>query len=312
MATRPTVSNFDDYDDFDSDIEQIKPPQPVPEAQVAEEIFEEDDPFAEFVIKAREAAKRATPFTRLPLPGSTNVDSPSSGSSAATRPSTFQFRAAEPIINILVTSQIAGTMAVSFKRKLSQRIKDVRVNWCDRQVINGRALEENEKRDIFLTFRGTRLFDVSTGKSIGLQVNAAGNICLGGPNGNVYADGRIHLEAWTEELFTEFEKQRRLDQQRRAHNPLDELEAEEDEPEPQPDATPDIRIIIKAKGLEEFKVMVKPHTLIDKLIHAFKSKRKLPPESEVVLRFDGDKLEPQSMVGDADLEDMSSVDAYVN
>ena len=38
---------------------------------------------------------------------------------------------------------------------------------------------------------------------------------------------------------------------------------------------------------------------------------KIPPEKEIFLVFDGDKIEPGSTVGDADIGDMDNIDVHV-
>lgn len=296
-AAKSKSFTFDEFDSYDSDVEPIKPPRQVPIPQAIESIpDDEDDPFAEFIAQARQKATRGKLLPRLP-----RTDSPSSDNSGTPRatPTSIPSVVDDPVVNILVTSQIAGTKEWILKRKASQRMKDVRMTWSDRQRINGQPFDDDTKRSIFLTFRGTRVFDVSTCSSLGVTLDA---------------NGRIHLEAWTQEIFDAYKKRRDADRQRREFDPLDEpADADEvAEPEQAPeDEIKPMRIFIKAKGLKDCKVMVKPQTHIAKMVYVFKIFHNLPLDTDVELRFDGDRLEMESVASEYDLEEMSSVDAYV-
>ena len=47
------------------------------------------------------------------------------------------------------------------------------------------------------------------------------------------------------------------------------------------------------------------------MINAFRLTNKIGQEKEVYLLFDGDRLEPQTLVGDTELSDMDYIDVYV-
>lgn len=216
----------------------------------------------------------------------------------------------DPTVDYFVTAMMKDARPIIAKRKLSMRLKEVRMVWCDRQVIDGKPLSEAEKKDFFLTFRKRRIFDSSTGRALGLKLNSNGELVIGGDG---YEDGRIHLEAWTPELFATREK---VDAERRRKAALDPMEQEE---EPAPESVQEIsriRLILKAKEYEELKVVVRLTTSIQRLIDKYTRLAKVPSDKTVTLRFEGDELDPtttvESMADDLDMDDVTNIDVYVN
>jgi len=165
---------------------------------------------------------------------------------------------------------------------------------------------------IFLTWRGKRLFDVSTCKSMGLKVDGAGKLRLDGEGFD--HEGRVHVEAWTEETYAEYEQARAAERKRQQQDPLEEEDEDPASAQPAPEAGPKFKIMLKAKNLEPFKLIVKPTTTIAAMINAFRKSRGVEEGREVSLHFEGDKLEPESAAGDADLDpdDITTIDVHVH
>jgi hypothetical protein len=302
----------------DSDVEDeiFKPSKPV--IQPVQEIIEEEDEFAEYVAKAREGARRRD-LERLD-PGKSHARSGSISSDGSNTKlekintdlsSKSSLPEPDPIVHILVSSRIEGTRPLILRRKLSQRLKDVRIAWCDKQVVDGQPVSEETKRQIFLTWRGSRVWDLTTCKSMGVQVDSRGKVRNDEEGFN--GEGQVHLEAWTEEIFADYKKKKAAERKRLALNPLDEEEDEEPEIEEliAVDEVQKLRIILKSRDKKETKLVVSPNHLISKLIGAFRSQNKLGQEVEISLHFDGEKLDPASTVADADVEDMNTIDVHV-
>lgn len=211
------------------------------------------------------------------------------------------------------------------RRKLSQRLKDVRMAWCDKQLIDGQQpLDAAVKAGIFLTWKGRRVWDVTTCGSMGVRVDARGRIVGAGvedTDGGVVAGadgkGNVHLEAWTEEVWEEAEdERRRSDRARMARAAAADLSDEDGEEEalevlPAEPVVQKIRIVLQARGMEAFKLIVKPTTTIRTMVAGFRQTRGIGPETGVELWFDGERLEEESCVADADLEDMTTIDVIV-
>lgn len=214
-----------------------------------------DDEYAELTRKAREKARRKRleaqiSFETLDTP-STTGDPASQQRSQSIPQSTSPPPPPlpDPIIQILITSQIENTDPLIVSRKVSQRLKDVRLAWCHRQ-----GFSEEFVPSVFLTWRGRRLFDVTTCKSLGIGVDEYGNILLKGQKDITGEEDRqIHMEAMTAEI---------LDQHKKTHRRaiLDEAPPDEDtslEEEAKVKES-QVKIICKAKGIEDFKVVVRP------------------------------------------------------
>lgn len=210
----------------------------------------------------------------------------------------------DPKVEILVTSTIEGTKPLMFIRKLSQRLKEVRLSWCDRQEI---GWTDSQKESIFLTWKGTKLFDSTTCQRMpGLSVHS-GKVDT---DGEGFADGKLHMEAWTPETFQEFQKGKALG--RPTYAEYGEEEEEEREPTPEPEQEEKKwRLVLKARGIDDFKLVVKGQTRIAKIISSFQSERNIGEDKEISLRFDGDLLEPEALVQDMDFEDYDAIEVLV-
>ena len=240
--------------DSDDDDIRITSTKPKPLDVTNEEVSDEE--FAELARQARENARRK----RL------NLDSPSQSSagpsqstlgtstllngSFATTSETPQ-PLQDPVVSILITSHLPGTDMVIIKRRLNQRLRDVRIAWCNQQGYN-----DAEAALIVLTFRGRRVFDINTCKSLGIGVDEDGEVVLEGEKDVLgEANRRIHMEATTEVMYLEMQKQE--EERHRGEQPEEPDEEEVSEvvqPKPQERQT---RIILKAKGLQDFKLIVK-------------------------------------------------------
>lgn len=170
----------------------------------------------------------------------------------------------DPKIQILVTSPIPNTTPLIVSRKLSQRLQEVKDAWYSRQTL------DMPKQSIFFTFRLRKLYDVTTGKSLGIKVDGAGKII---PDDRSYLDedetgiggqheGKVHLEAMTEDLLRKMKEERRNGRTGSSamHNRAgtERLGAEGT---PVADGGAEetvLKINLKAKGFKDVKLKVKP------------------------------------------------------
>ena len=250
---RPEVPNVIDLDDEESSVD---PPElsevkfidvkEVPRAE-EQEVITSDEEFPELARKARERARRkrfeqdaASLTPNLPFPAEQKT---SYISSPKALPPPL-----DPVLQILITSSIPNTSTLIVSRKLGQRLKDVRLAWANRQQFSSELID-----NVFLTWRGKRLFDVTTCKSLGVTVDLDGRVLA---KGDVLGDdeGRIHMEAMTSEILEARRKAKKEEQMK-----VEDKEAEHETQRPTEDtAENQVRIILKAKGFEEFKLKVKP------------------------------------------------------
>ena len=153
----------------------------------------------------------------------------------------------DPVVQILITSRIPNTEPLIVSRRISQRLKDVRITWCQRQ-----AFPPDMIPTVFLTWRGKRLFDVTTCKSLGIAVDPDGNILLKGQKDIMgEEDRRIHMEAMTDEILEQYKRAKQRDVTRD-----DDSVAEETPASQRLEAQ--IRVILKARNFDDVKLVVKP------------------------------------------------------
>lgn len=233
-----------------------------------------DEEFPELAAQARERRRQREleqKRSATPAGGSFAEDS---------RPGSAQYRnlegslptppAPDPVLQILVTSPIPNTKPLIVRRKLSQRLQEIRQVWCDKQ-----GFTDEMQSSVFLTYCMRRLYDVTTCKSLGIKVDASGNVIARG--GSAVFEGvenanRIHIEAVTEELFEQMKRDKQMKERRPdslSHDHKSDVETPvADGLEEAPQEDEHIRIILKAKGLEPFKLKVKPVSGISSFISA--------------------------------------------
>ncbi|OJJ36779.1 hypothetical protein ASPWEDRAFT_107312 [Aspergillus wentii DTO 134E9] len=202
----------------------------------------------------------------------------------------------DPVVQILITSEIENSKPLIVHRKMSQPLKDVRLAWCKRQ-----NLTDKLQSSVFLTWKGRRLFDVTTCNSLGVDRWRFPAI----DDDAQVGDGslRIHMEAATAEPLN-FTKKPTLS----ATNLSAGLESTDIESTEQ-DAL--IRVILKCPGLDDFKTKVTPKTQISRLVAAFRGSKQLPSDKHVYLLFDGDRLDPNNCLVDYDIADLDLVDVII-
>ena len=263
-----------------------------------------DEEFPELVQKAREREKQKdrVSLTAAVVSGSQNNALHSTDSFKELYQSIPEL---DPTVEIFISSYIEGTKPLLVRRKLSQPLKHVRLSWCDKQVFDGQPMGTSVRDSIFLTWKSKRLFDVTTCKNMGVR------------SGSWYTDGdgfdeegRVHMEAWTEELFAEHQKKLEVHRQH-GNQASGQTDKAEEEDQPLKEETTKIKLILKSRDLPDYKLMVKPSTLVQKMVNAFRQANAISEEKGIVLHFDGERLDPTSMIADTELGNMDSVEVHV-
>jgi hypothetical protein len=251
-----------------------------------------DEEFPELVQKAREREQKKA-LERLNAEKSFGEQN-HSASAALPIDDVFEETltvAVDPAVEILVTSILEGTKAMIFRRKISQALKPVREGWVTKQILSAEL-----RPSVFLTWRGKRLYDVSTCAFLGLKADLEGNVTSVGNTLDEY--GRLHLEAWTNEALMAHQK--KLERGKNGE--------EAEDPEARVEM---IKLILKAKNREPIMLKVKPTTSVQKLVACVRTTHNVPEDKDIVLFFDGDKLDPDSDVGDTELGDRDNVDVHI-
>lgn len=325
------MENGNDYDKYASSSPKVAERKRSPSSEPADE---EEEMFPELVelARAQEAKEKAAKLKAM-LSRNKSASSHGSGSprdvSVLDSPlplissplATRDLPKEDPVISILVSSQVDGLGAgIIVKRKLGQRFKDVRMVWCDKQLIAGhRSLTAIEKDRIFLTWRGRRVWDVTTAESLGIRVNGRGQVV---DEKGFDLGGNVHLEAWTQETFDAYQKERKRERARLEMGTAERIDLDDDDDLPAeeeamqeasaPIQIEKIKIVLKPKEGEAVKLIVKPSTVVATIVQGFKVQRPALCEGKTVeLWFEGDRLEEESTVEEADVDDMCTIDVVL-
>jgi hypothetical protein len=210
-------------------------------------------------------------------------------------------------IKIFINSPLEGTNPLIIYRKLSQRLQEVREVWCAKQSFSKEFADR-----VFLTHRGIRLYNLTTCRSLGLEADSSGRVTRTDDRTLEGVDS-VHIEAMTQELFDKMKAAKAL----QAQGIEEETEEEETTAAAAEEGVPEIppgekyvRIVVRAKGHEDFKVLVKPETIIAKIAKAAKKTFKFPDDQAVYLEFDGEQLNPSDQVQETEIEDMNVLDLH--
>ncbi|KAI9674277.1 MAG: hypothetical protein M1829_003824 [Trizodia sp. TS-e1964] len=257
-----------------------------------------DEEFPELAQKARERAKlKSNDLENANLADSMRTPLAGQVDNVLPPPNNF-----DPVIQILITSFIANTKPLIVNRKISQRLKDVRITWCERQGFN-----EETTASVFLTWRGKRVFDVTSCKSLGMSANSQGKVLMLGQEDESLMEGvcQVHMEATTEEIL---EQSRKLKEKELNMDSTDNNPDEDSIVQPAVDL---IKVILKSRGFADHKLIVKANTTFSRITEAFRKTRNPGADKEVWLMFDGERLDPDQTVGESEIGDMDYIDVHV-
>lgn len=237
-----TPIDFGNESEDDSRITAVKAPsRPAPPEP--EEEFDSDPEIAEMQRQAREKARAKQRET-------SNAASP--GSKGTPDVSSSTPPAMDPVVKILVTSEIPKTNPLILCRKLSQRLREVREMWCKKQ-----GFPDDYTAKVFFVHRGRQYWDSTTVRRLGLEADADGRVYR---TDDPISEGveQVHVEAVTQEMFEEMkaEKARKAKAAVSVYDVEEEQQADEGAVEVPTEKQ--IRLTVKAKGKPDWKVIVKP------------------------------------------------------
>ncbi|KAJ5678584.1 hypothetical protein N7462_006828 [Penicillium macrosclerotiorum] len=204
----------------------------------------------------------------------------------------------DPTVQILITSDIPNTKPLLVHRKMSQGLREVRLAWCKRQEFSS-----EETSCVHLTWKGRRVFDVTTCRSLGIKTdrkpapNLVDDDLTTGPS-----ELRIHMEAATNEPLL-------LKRPGSSPDIAQSLPVPQDVRNEQPES---MKLVLKTPGLKDFRIKARPTTLVSKLISAFRGHQNIPAAQNIVLLFDGDRLDPDACLEDYEVADLDMVEVQIN
>lgn len=288
-----SLLDSDDDDDDCMQITSIHTRQRDDSVEVLETSFaaqDDDDEFAEYIRKAEEQRARDKAMLSVGPDGA----------------------AAKDPIDVLVTSVVPGTKPCCFKFLFDKQLRVARNTWLSLQHHKGLLKEVQKEDDIILTWRRQKVYAFSTLLSLGIRPQGNGRAVVDGNSSNGLAGDRtrVHMEAWTLELFQEMEREEEQRRKREAGELPDDETSPQDDGEPPPPEVK-IRVILKARDLEDVRLTVRPETTVETLVTGFRSQRSIGSDKDVGLWFDGDRLEEHVTMDEAEIDDMDTFEVHI-
>ncbi|KAK3352816.1 ubiquitin-2 like Rad60 SUMO-like-domain-containing protein [Lasiosphaeria hispida] len=219
------------------------------------------------------------------------------------------------VITVFVNSRLEGTVPLGASRKLGQGMRVILDTWIAIQRNNAKLyISEEQAEGLFMTWKGNKVYDHTTIASLGVEVDANGDL-KGGEGDGVFRGG-LALEVWTEESHAEYIKEKELKRaQMLGFDDNDDsldyaVKEEEAPPAPKPKG---IRVVLKAKDSDPFKISIRNDTTVTDLLQVFRDNHEIDSSLELALYFDGERLEDESAVADADLDpdDTNQLEVHV-
>lgn len=266
---------------------------------------DDDDPFAHFIQRAREREAAAKAEAAAAASASRSEIQPLTPEDALRR-------VREPVIEVkvFVQSRMAkfpGVEPFGAKRGMSQNLGVIRRTFLMWIRKFGHSVSEEDEANIFLTWKRRKIYDVSTGVSLGWNPSVAEGSRSSSKPG--FMQGGILLEAWTQEDFdgwlAEEEKQRMM----KRGDLVEDIS--DDEPVEEQVDNKKVRINIKEKDQEPFRMSVYGDMQIRLLAPAIRKMRNIPNDREIKLRYEGEWLEQGMTVEEADIEDLCTIEMYL-
>lgn len=229
-------------DDSESEVEVLKASvKPAPVVEIEEE--EDSDPeIAAVQRRAREKHRlKKQQEQRSSTPGAAQSDAEVHSGLPTPPPP-------DPIISLLITSELEGTNQLLVKRKLTQDLGTARRAWCQKQ-----GFDQDFSDQVFFTWNGRRMYDSTTCQRLGLEVDATGNVIRTDQRDADGAAQVLVIATTQEQLHLEKAEQVRQAKLVTAQYEPEEETASAAEEEP---AKVPIKIVVQAKNQQPVRITV--------------------------------------------------------
>ncbi|KAF3061233.1 hypothetical protein GL218_03510 [Daldinia childiae] len=270
-----------------------------PQAEVAEEQKEdeEEDPSEYYVRIAMERAQKAKEEREAREKGGSigNED--------------------DPVVQILIHPHLAGVQTLMFRRKLSQKLTVVYQTWIEQQVAKRSLIPRSVLDTMFFTWRGNKVYPHTTLQTLGIKPERDGTLYPSWKEDQEGYHGRdkVFFEAWTQELYDEYLEEKEKQRLRDLGELIDEEPEEKQEPEQSQTSQGDqkIRVFFKAKDQQPTKATVRSSTTAAQLIKLYRRLANIMGNKTIELHWDGEVLDSDTTVEEADIGDMDSLEVHI-
>ncbi|KAI4867510.1 hypothetical protein F4820DRAFT_413320 [Hypoxylon rubiginosum] len=222
----------------------------------------------------------------------------------------------DPVVQILIHSQLEGIHPLMFRRKLSQQLTVVYKTWIEQQVVKHSVISRPVLETMFFTWKGNKVYPHTSLRTLGIKPDQEGNLF---PSWKRDQEGyhmrdRVLFEAWTQELYDDYLKEKERQRLRDLGELLDDEEPEEERESERPENSQEdkkIRVQFKAKNAPVKNATVRSSTTAGQLVKVYRRLADIPKDMSIELHWDGEVLEPDTTVEEADIEDMDSIEVHV-
>ncbi|KAI0446833.1 hypothetical protein F4803DRAFT_454736 [Xylaria telfairii] len=283
---------------------------------------EEEDP-SEFYIKAAMERRRKAEEARLARESSAagDRDSNKSGTSG------IDDDRGAPVSVMIAAPALPDAKVLCCTVRTAQALQIAFDTFKERQK-SQTAYPHQMISDLVFTWRGDRVYHTTKLETLGIRPRGADGRLhdsthsgRGAPEGYVGRD-KVYFEAWTPEEYDENQQKRERERKRQemgewwggeddaAANDGDDgaAEAEAETPQKEDDR---IRVIFKARDMQPRNVTLRKYSTVASMIRAFRKLAGLADDKHVEIRWDGEVLDPETTVEEADIADMDSVEVHI-
>ncbi|KAM7189531.1 hypothetical protein V8F33_010009 [Rhypophila sp. PSN 637] len=214
------------------------------------------------------------------------------------------------IVLVLLDSRIPDTKVLLFKMKLRGTFDMALDNWIMTQKTKANFhISEEEASRLLLTWKGHKIYRHSTPASLGFEANDLGQVKGVGEG---FKKGALHIEVWTEENYSDHLERERVSKIGLIDGDED-FDAKLEDPSQLPPPRKGIKVVLKSKTLESLNTTVFDDTTVSIIIQVFRKQRGIGPERKVEIWFDGERLDEDSLVTDADIDphDTNQLEVHV-
>ncbi|KAI0135126.1 hypothetical protein F4814DRAFT_10852 [Daldinia grandis] len=221
----------------------------------------------------------------------------------------------DPVVQILIHPHLPGVHTLMFRRKLSQKLTVVYQTWIEQQVAKHTLVPRSVLDSMFFTWRGNKVYPHTTLQTLGVKPERDGTLYPSWKDDQEGYHGRdkVFFEAWTQELYDEYLEEKEKQRLRDLGELIEEEPEEKQEQEQSQTSQGDhkIRVLFKAKDQQPTKATVRSSTTAAQLSKLYRRLANIPEYKTIELHWDGEVLDSDTTVEEADIEDMDSLEVHI-